>query len=206
MKLDKKYIFETPFETYSAAAIRGEGGAGRIFEVTDESGEKWAVKLLDSKKATKDKIKRFKNELEFCRRNQHANIVSIVDYGTFKVGHQSSPFYVMPLYSGSLRTLIVQGIPSNKVLPLFDELLSGVQAAHLQKVVHRDLKPENILYDEAEDHLLVADFGIARFEEEDLYTTVETGNSRLPIFNMLRQNNGAAGLMSMLVPIYIRSG
>jgi serine/threonine protein kinase len=40
--------------------------------------------------------------------------------------------------------------------------------------VHRDLKPENILYTAGEDRLVIADFGIARFEEDELYTAVET--------------------------------
>ena len=51
-------------------------------------------------------------------------------------------------------------IPPNKVLPLFIEILNGVEAAHLQGVVHRDLKPENILYDAAADYPLIADFGM----------------------------------------------
>ncbi len=80
----------------------------------------------------------------------------------------------MPLYDGSLRTLLAAGIPAEKVLYYFSQLLEGVEAAHLQKVVHRDLKPENVLYDESQDRLLVADFGIAHFEVEDFYTDAET--------------------------------
>jgi len=56
-------------------------------------------------------------------------------------------------------------------------MLSGVEAAHVQGVVHRDLKPENILYDGDNDRLVVADFGIAEFSDEELYTAVETKNS-----------------------------
>src|SRR5205085_6870766 len=59
----------------------------------------------------------------------------------------------------------------------------GVEAAHLLHVVHRDLKPENVLYDETQDRLLVADFGIAHFEIEDLYTAAETSpNDKLANF------------------------
>src|SRR5205085_4918867 len=51
------------------------------------------------------------------------------------------------------------------------------------QVVHRDLKPENILYDKAQDRLLVADFGIAHFEVEDIYTDAETSpNDKLANF------------------------
>ena len=49
-----------------------------------------------------------------------------------------------------------------------------MEAAHLKKVVHRDLKPENFLYSSSQNRIVVADFGIARFQEEELYTAVET--------------------------------
>jgi serine/threonine protein kinase len=69
------------------------------------------------------------------------------------------------------------------VLPYFGQLLDGVEAAHLHKVIHRDLKPENVLYDAASDRLVIAAFGVARFEEETLYTLIETmPNTRLATF------------------------
>src|SRR5262249_34440454 len=62
--------------------------------------------------------------------------------------------------------------------------------------VHRDLKPENILHDTKSDQLVVADFGIARFGEEELYTLVETAhNSRLANLQYAapeQRNRGAA--------------
>jgi len=81
------------------------------------------------------------------------------------------------------------------VLNYFLQLLDGVEAAHLQKVVHRDLKPENILYDNAIDTLLITDFGIAQFNEEELFTAVETApHTKLANFQYAapeqRQRNG----------------
>lgn len=177
MTLKKPIIFETTFTTYTATEIIGEGGSGKIYKATDESGVIWAIKLLDSAKATKEKVKRFKNELMFCLKNQHPNIVTVIDHGVFKDFSKSSPFYVAPLYFGSLRPLINSGISSDKVLPYFSKLLDGVEAAHLKGVIHRDIKPENILYDKDKDNLLIADFGIAHFEEDDLCTAVETKDS-----------------------------
>ena len=45
------------------------------------------------------------------------------------------------------------GIKSNRVLPIFSQILDGVEAAHLQKVIHRDLKPESILFDDKSEIL-----------------------------------------------------
>ena len=181
--MNKPVIFETTFTHYIGTEIIGEGGAGRVYRATDDAENVYAIKLLDSAKATSEKLKRFKNELLFGQRNQHQNIIAVIDHGIFIDGKKYSPFYVMPLYQGSLRTLLTTGILADKVLFYFTQLLDGVEAAHLQKVIHRDLKPENVLYDEAQERLLIADFGIARFEEEALYTDVETSpNERLANF------------------------
>lgn len=174
MSLKNPMVFDTTFTSYIASEIIGEGGSGKIYKAIDDSENKYAIKLLDPGKASKDKIKRFKNELQFCLKNQHKNIVTVIDHGIFKDDKKSSPFYVMPLYDSSLRQLLNSGITINKVLLYFAQILDGVEAAHLQKVIHRDLKPENVLYDSSIDRLLIADFGIARFEEEDLFTAIET--------------------------------
>ena len=174
MILKKTLTFETTFTIYTSKEIIGEGGSGRIYKAFDESENAWAIKLLDPGKITKDKVKRFKNELQFCLRNQHRNIITVIDHGVFTDAKSRSPFYVMPSYSGSLRQLIQTGIKPDNALRYFSQILDGIEAAHLQKVIHRDLKPENILYDKTSDNLVLADFGIARFEEEELFTIVET--------------------------------
>ena len=117
MALKKSIFFETTFTTYTATEIIGEGGSGKIYKATDETGAIWAVKLLDSSKATKEKVRRFKNELMFCLKNQHPNIVTVIDHGIVKNSSKSSPFYVTPLYSGSLRKLNNSGISPEKILP-----------------------------------------------------------------------------------------
>jgi len=172
--ISKPFIFTTTFATYTATHIVGEGGSGRIFGAVDDAGDTWAIKWLEPKKATKEKVKRFKNELQFCIRNKHPHILRIVDHGVLIEGEINSLFYVMPCYDGSLRDMLRAGILPDKVLIYFAQILDGVEAAHLQGVVHRDLKPENILYSRDNDSLVIADFGIAHFEEDELYTAVET--------------------------------
>jgi serine/threonine protein kinase len=183
MPLKKPIIFETTFNQYTGIEIIGEGGAGRVYKATGDDNSSYAIKLLDPKKASRQNMKRFKNEVDFCSRNRHPNIIKVTDNGNVVEGEKSTPFYVMPLYTTSLRKLLAAGIPPEKVLYYFTQLLDGVEAAHLLHVVHRDLKPENILYDQTQDRLLIADFGIAHFEVEDLYTAAETSpNDRLANF------------------------
>jgi len=49
---------------------------------------------------------------------------------------------------------------------LIAELILGIEYLHTKKVLYRDLKPENILID-AEGHLRLADFGLAKQSEQD---------------------------------------
>ncbi len=176
--------FETAFDTYTVTSVIGEGGAGRVFAVRDSAGQPFALKCLFPHLVTTQRRKRFKNEVAFCTKCSHANVIKVVDSGVAKWERINVPFYVMPLYVAShqekplqpttLRSLMEAGIAPNRVLPLFSQVMAGVRAAHLKGVYHRDLKPENILYDATRDIVLVADFGVAHFEEEELYTAVET--------------------------------
>ncbi|MFA7254551.1 MAG: serine/threonine-protein kinase [Candidatus Omnitrophota bacterium] len=166
--------FETACGDYSVVSVIGEGGAGRVFLVRDHSGKEMALKCLYPELITTERRKRFKNEIDFCQRECHENLIRVIDSGLMICADGKTPFYVMPFFPMTLRALIEKRIPSDKVLPIFNQILNGVEAAHLLGVTHRDLKPENILYDPNRDLIVVADFGIAHFEEDVLATTVET--------------------------------
>lgn len=183
--MKKGTTLETTFAQYTVVSPLGAGGAGEVYLVRDDEGAQYALKLLNSQTATTVKRKRFSNEIQFCLRTRHQHVIPVIDHGICVQPDQNatSPFYVMPTYEGSLRSLMDRGLPHDSVLRYFDHLLDGVEAAHLKGVIHRDLKPENVLYDPAHDALVVADFGIAHFSEDELFTLVETRpNDRLANF------------------------
>jgi serine/threonine protein kinase len=173
-KLKKPVTFETTFGVYTVDELLGEGGAGRVYGGSASDQSAIAVKVLSEERASADKRRRFRNEIFFLARNKHRNIVTVIDHGVARGGVIEGPFYVMRRYNGSLRELIQARISPDGVLPLFSQILDGLEAAHLQGVVHRDLKPENILYEGDSKTLAIADFGIARFTEDILATLVET--------------------------------
>ena len=178
-KLTKPISLESGFETYLVDEILGEGGAGRVYGGKTDEGKAVAIKVLHPGSA--EKRRRFKNEASFLAKNTHKNIAAVIDRGNAKEASLVGPFYVMERFDGNLRSLMHNGIEPHDVLRLFAQILDGVEAAHLLGVVHRDLKPENILVRGKE--LVVADFGCARFTEEQLYTAIETGpSSRLANF------------------------
>ncbi len=165
----------TAFATYTIGKRLGEGGPSTVHEATTDDGTTVAIKILRPDQAQqRDRVKRFKNEINFGRNNTHENIVTISDHGITTTTEDGRPFYVMPRFAGSLRDRMKAGIPAAQVLPLFDQLLSGTDAAHSLRIIHRDLKPENILFDATNNRFLIADFGIARFHEEQLATSIDT--------------------------------
>jgi tRNA A-37 threonylcarbamoyl transferase component Bud32 len=173
--LTRSAKFVTALDTYTRIGQLGAGGSGTVYEVRGSDNETYALKQLGRQIDTK-RLQRFKNEIWFCSKSNHKNIISVLDHGIVETEDGARPFYVMPRYHGTLRTLLSAGISHDRVLSLFMQVLEGVAAAHLQNVFHRDLKPENVLYDEPKDTLLISDFGIAHFAEDDLYTAVETSN------------------------------
>jgi len=162
---------DSTFATYTVGVQVGQGGNGFVYEVANESGNKFAAKILNPSAALKKrKLKRFKNEILFGTNNYHDNIIRVMDHG---LTQDDLPFFIMPLYEGSLDSLLPR-IDEDAALGVFLKILNGVEAAHLLGVTHRDLKPQNILYRDNGDELVIADFGIALFNEEELYTAVET--------------------------------
>jgi serine/threonine protein kinase len=189
-RVDPK-VLKSPFEAYAVGEQIGCGGSGVVFKAKDSEGRILALKVLDRSKAPTTKLKRFKNEIQFCSRPSSKHIVRVLDYGSTEDG---SLFYVMPYYPRTLRDLIRAGIKTADVLPLFAQILDGIEAAHLLDVVHRDIKPENILYDGNTNMVVLGDFGIARFKEDDLLTSVHTGpNDRLANFAYAAPEQRSAG-------------
>lgn len=172
-----RLALDTAFRTYEPLEQLGEGGAGRVLRVKDANGREYAAKILNPDRINAERRKRFQNEIMFCMKDIHPNVLRVIDHGATQVGKVVVPFYVMPLYSQSLRKVMAKRLSPDKALPLFSQLLMGVEAAHRDNVVHRDLKPENILLRETDSTIAVADFGIAHFVDEELYTAVETNSA-----------------------------
>ncbi|WP_292533215.1 serine/threonine-protein kinase [Methylocystis sp.] len=181
---------ETAFASYSLTEQLGEGGAGRVYGGTDESGTPIAVKVLTQ--TSTEKRRRFKNEIGFLARNTHGNIVTVTDHGFANNGKIQGPFYVMNRYTGSLRARMGTLSPE-QAMRHYSQILDGVEAAHLQNVTHRDLKPENILI-ESNGNAAIADFGIASFTADQLVTLVETSpTQRLANFQYAAPEQRRAG-------------
>ena len=146
---------------YSLIEKIGGGGSGVVWKAQANSNN-YAIKFLDSNEETK--IERFNKELTFCKSNQNKNIISIIADGEF----DGIRYYIMPLYPRTLRNVINEEKDADVLVKYIFQLCNAVRFIHKHKagVIHRDIKPENILIDGK--HLVLADFGIAHFNDSSL--------------------------------------
>lgn len=180
--MKKNTILKTTFDEYKIIEQIGEGGNGTVYKAVDSDNLLVAIKVVP-KNISREKVKRFKNEIYFCLNNPNDYIIEVLDNGIYSDGKQEYSFYVMPLYAKSLRQLMKEGISPDQSMKAFADICKGLAFAHSKGCIHRDLKPENILFD-GKSHYIIADFGIAHFQDSDKLTTVETkDSSRLANFS-----------------------
>jgi len=174
--LKKGSAVETIFDEYKVVAQINQGGSGTVFKIENSDGQMLALKAIDRSRTSKDKLKRFKNELAFCQNDNHENIIRILDHGTYHTDGENIIFYIMPLYPMTLREKMSSGMNAEEVLPIVSQLFDAIKYAHGKNIWHRDIKPENILID-SKGTVVLADFGIAHFCANELITAVETKKS-----------------------------
>lgn len=153
-------------ERYQILEKLPEGGMGVVYKAFDTRLERQvAIKFIRTDKIAPSDLdqllKRFEREAKVLARFDHANIVTIYDYGEYL----DQPYLVMQyLPGGSLKEITGQKIPLKKALPIVLEISQGLAYAHNAGVLHRDIKPGNILLTR-EGKYKITDFGIARILE-----------------------------------------
>lgn len=152
---------------YEVKAVLGHGGMGIVYAVRHgRLGRELALKVLrkDLSRDT-DLCKRFIQEARTAAAVDHPGIVQITDFGVLTSGQ---PYFVMELLQGcSLSRLMaeVRPLPLDRMIPIIEQLIDALGAAHAVQVIHRDLKPDNvqIITDSTgRDVVKILDFGLAR--------------------------------------------
>ena len=160
----------------------GRGGMGVVYEALQLSLERRvALKVLPfAASLDRRQIIRFETESRAAAQLQHPHIVPV-----FAVGREDGVHYfAMQFIDGqSVRDTIQDHAlaKGRSPTPIFVANLAiqtanALQAAHELGIVHRDIKPSNLLIDK-EQHLWVADFGLARTQGNHPHTDVtQTGD------------------------------
>ena len=160
---------------YRIEKILGQGGMGRVYKAYDKNLDRIvALKVVrEGMMNESDALKRFKQEMVLASKISHRNILRIHDMG--EVGDMK--FITMAFVEGTDLHGILKAnpdLPLERTLSFALQLAEALEAAHEEGVVHRDLKPQNILV-ASDDHIYVADFGLAKSFEENAIRMTRTG-------------------------------
>ncbi len=140
----------------------GEGGMGAVYKGVDTMLDREvAIKALRPELASQTAVvERFRLEAVTLAKLNHPNIASL--YSLFRQGEEL--YMVLEFVRGATLDTILQkrgALPADEAIPVFCQVLDGINHAHEYGIVHRDIKPANMMLTE-NGKLKVLDFGIAR--------------------------------------------
>ncbi|MDP9206825.1 MAG: serine/threonine-protein kinase, partial [Gemmatimonadota bacterium] len=152
-------LTSTLADRYTIERILGHGGMATVHLAEERKHRrKVAIKVLRQDLGASVGAERFLREIGIAAQLSHPHIVPLIDSGE----SDGSLYYVSPyIAGGSLRDRLDRDskLPVDDALRITHEVGTALDYAHRNGYVHRDVKPENILF--ADDHALLADFGIA---------------------------------------------
>eukprot|EP00756_Hemistasia_phaeocysticola_P023439 Hpha_TRINITY_DN15892_c0_g5::TRINITY_DN15892_c0_g5_i2::g.187291::m.187291 len=167
---------------YELGKTLGSGSFSKVKEGVDvESGNKYAVKIVDKALLTKGHVEQqLKREIAIMKLLNHPHVLSMVD--VLQTG--SNIYLVLELLTGGdLFDKLDQAkrFEEPQARTYFQQLVYGLQYLHANDIAHRDLKPENLLLD-AGGNLKIADFGFSRLlnNQQLLQTVCGTPNYMAP--------------------------
>ena len=150
---------------YSVHEQIGAGGNGTVHRATRETAAgqfEYAIKFFSPHPfSTDDTAKaqeRFRREVRALASIQHRAIVPYLDAG---IDDQKRHYLVMPLIHGHDLREACARMTHAQTCALLAEMLLGVAYAHHHDLLHRDMKPKNVLVREADQQVIIVDFGNA---------------------------------------------
>ena len=156
--VDERYILQSKI---------GYGGYATVFLAFDKIlSTPVAIKILkcdinENKKA----YDMFKQEAMTLASLRNPNIVKVYSSGIY----ENNPYLVMDYVRGkSLKDIIYSNgyLLVDEIVSYMQQIISGLEACHINQIVHRDIKPQNIIK-KADGVMVLLDFGTAVIEDVD---------------------------------------
>ena len=131
---------------YEILAPIGVGGMGEVYKARDTRlNREVAIKV------SKDEFtERFTREARSIAALNHTNVCHLYDVG--------ANYLVMEYVEGEM---LKGPLTLEEAMPIIEQLIDGIEAAHEKNIIHRDLKPANIKIT-PEGVVKILDFGLAR--------------------------------------------
>ena len=144
-------------------------------------------------------LHRFRNEAEAVAALDHPGIVPVYEVGDY----EGQPYFSMKLIEGgSLAGLLeMYRHDPRAVARLSAEAAEAVAHAHARGILHRDIKPANLLVN-AQGHVLVTDFGLAKRIGGDIELTTSGAPLGTPAYMSPEQARGLRGTVTTATDVY----
>ncbi|XKL65884.1 hypothetical protein PGB90_009304 [Kerria lacca] len=170
---------------YEVLKVIGKGSFGQVIKVYDHKNLKYvALKMVRNEKRFHRQATEEVRILEVLRKKDKENIMNVIhmyDHFTFRK-HMCITFELLSI---NLYELIkknkFQGFSLQLVRKFCYSLLMCLDGLYCNKIIHCDLKPENILLKQpGRSGIKVIDFGSSCYEDECLYTYIQSRFYRAP--------------------------
>ena len=165
-------------EDYKLHSIIGKGSYGVVYYATNESGDQFAIKQINTLKLNAAEKKYLVNEIKVLQSLDHPSIIKfykIITEGQFK--------YIVTEYcsGGNLQSYLLNNtkIPIETRKNWIKTLLSTLLYLKEKNIIHRDLKLSNILLtsnESEESKIKICDFGLCKEIEATLLTESRVGS------------------------------
>lgn len=190
-----------------------DGPFNESYCVQDEKGVLYFLKIFDLKRVPAKIVnsESIINEINYCEKICHKNVVNFVEKGVHTQGDENFPYLVTKFIKGSL---VAEPLSKGRIfslemsLEIIKNILQGLSHIHSIGLLHNDITPRNIIYNPKDlsqttlidlGHVSKSNPEIISFEISDLtslYRAPETYNNvydkRTDIYSL------AAVLYSML--------
>ncbi len=146
---------------YHILSTLGQGGMGSVYLADDSRlDRKVALKFISGEFVTDNWAKRqLTKEAQAVAKLDHPNICAVYGYDEID-GHS---FIVMQYIEGQTLAELIRAdsIGDDQIVPLAQQIVGALGAAHAHGIIHRDIKPKNIMVTPA-GQVKVLDFGLAK--------------------------------------------
>lgn len=193
-------------QRYELLQVVGRGGQGMVYRANDQwLGRTVAIKVLGSKAAREPHmVERLMREQQAMSALRGTAAVELFDVCR---GQQGELCLVMELLKGAdldehLYTIEQRGerLSLERIVEIFDPIVSTLETAHAAGILHRDLKPANIFLLEGGEVRLL-DFGMARLKKSAPLTAAGTVMGS-PSFMAPEAWKGVSDLMDQRADVY----
>jgi len=145
----------------------GQGGNGFVWSATGLGGERAAIKFLKPEYFGQQREKRFRDEIEFLRReNGRTGILPLIDYNLPSPGNPDQRlWFATPLAICFTGLKLANAENLEKLVEYTRDVAQTLAKLHAERKWHRDLKPENLFM--LNGVPVIGDFGLVDFPDKE---------------------------------------